>query len=374
MNLQRLSTAPSCSSECRSNQRSVPISRTRNVIAPAVNHVSSESVNKRNTVASLLALSLLGTSSPAKATEGFLRSTGARGILPDEEEKLLRLRQEIEGEARRALEDERAKYERESRLTQEGKLCGTPFGIDVVGITEALAIIGALVGGVVARQRKEELEKLNEQLRKINLQLRQQARAGTIYAPGLTYAPPQMAGGDSPATSRGSSVRAAAGAATRTTVVMAPTATAPVAAPAAAPISSATVLSMEEEDMSQDQVACRDALRAGKRLLKEKNGAASMVRFEKALMLSKALSDRVQERRANRGLAAAARLQGQNRTAIKHLERVLDISREMAEYTGDADAYGTIADCYTDMGEFEKAAQYYDKYISCMNSADGRPV
>jgi hypothetical protein len=67
---------------------------------------------------------------------------------------------------------------------QEGKLCGTPFGIDVVGITEALAIIGALVGGVVARQRKEELEKLNEQLRKINLQLRQQARAGTIYAPG----------------------------------------------------------------------------------------------------------------------------------------------------------------------------------------------
>lgn len=29
--------------------------------------------------------------------------------------------------------------------------------------------------------------------------------------------------------------------------------------------------------------------------------------------------------------------------------------------TGDADAYGTIADCYTDMGEFEKAAQFYDK-------------
>lgn len=32
---------------------------------------------------------------------------------------------------------------------------------------------------------------------------------------------------------------------------------------------------------------------AGKRLLKEKNGAAAMVRFEKALMLSKALADRV---------------------------------------------------------------------------------
>ncbi len=73
------------------------------------------------------------------------------------------------------------------RLTphsQEGKLCATPFGIDVVGITEVVAVAGALVGGLLARQRKEELGKLNEQLRKINVQLRQQARAGTIYAPG----------------------------------------------------------------------------------------------------------------------------------------------------------------------------------------------
>lgn len=44
----------------------------------------------------------------------------------------------------------------------------------------------------------------------------------------------------------------------------------------------------------------------------------------------------VQERRATRGLAAAARLQGQFRPAIKYLERVLDISREMGEYTGES--------------------------------------
>ncbi len=35
-----------------------------------------------------------------------------------------------------------------------------------------------------------------------------------------------------------------------------------------------------------------------------------------------------------RGLAASARLQGQYRAAIKHLERVLEISRDMREYTG----------------------------------------
>lgn len=125
---------------------------------------------------------------------------------------------------------------------------------------------------------------------------------------------------------------------------------------------------MDEGDgESPDQVACREALRAGKRLLKERNGPGSLVRFEKALMLSKAVGDKVQERRAMRGLAAASRLQGQQRTAIKHLERVLEISQEMREYTGDADAYGTIADCYADMGEFEKAALWYDKYIERMN-------
>lgn len=102
-------------------------------------------------------------------------------------------------------------------------------------------------------------------------------------------------------------------------------------------------------------------------MLKEGNGAAAMVRFEKALMLSKALKDKVQERRAMRGLAASSRLQGQYKTAIGHLERVLEISKEMKEYTGDADAYGTIADCYTDLGDLEKAAAFYDRYIDAMN-------
>jgi hypothetical protein len=69
-------------------------------------------------------------------------------------------------------------------LLQIGKLCATPFGVDIVGITEFVGLVGALVGGITARQRKAELERLNEQLRKINMSLRQQARAGTVYAPG----------------------------------------------------------------------------------------------------------------------------------------------------------------------------------------------
>jgi tetratricopeptide (TPR) repeat protein len=73
------------------------------------------------------------------------------------------------------------------------------------------------------------------------------------------------------------------------------------------------------------------------------------------------------------GAGAPRPKQGQYRAAIKHLERVLEISKEMAEFTGDADAYGSIADCYTELGDFESAAAFYDRYINVMD-ADGTPV
>ncbi|EFJ51373.1 hypothetical protein VOLCADRAFT_87597 [Volvox carteri f. nagariensis] len=336
---------------------------------------------RRQIVGGVVSLGLTIATAPAMA-EAFLSSTGARGLLAEEEEKLYKLRIEKETVAREQLLAERQKLEEEVKQTQAGKLCATPFGVDVVGITELVALIGALVGGITARRRKEEVERLNEQLRSINLSLRQQARAGTVYAPGLSYAPPATRSGlvtiPSPPPPASPAPAAAASVAAVTVAVAAPPAAptpAPVAAPAvpstsASPSSSAavnTLFSMEEEELSSDQIQCKEALRAGKRLLKEKNGAAAMVRFEKALMLSKALADKVQERRAQRGLAASCRLTHQYRQAIKHLERVLEISREIGEYTGDADAYGTMADCYTDMGEFEKAAVYYDKYIERMN-------
>lgn len=44
------------------------------------------------------------------------------------------------------------------------------------------------VSGILARQRKVELEKINAQLRQINVNLRRQSRLET-YAPNLTYAP-----------------------------------------------------------------------------------------------------------------------------------------------------------------------------------------
>lgn len=168
------------------------------------------------------------------------------------------------------------------RKTQGNNLCATPFGIDVVGISQTAALIGAIVGGVSARNRKNEVERLNEQLRRINNSLRQQARSGTVYAPGLTYAPvtgaatPAAAAVNStPMADAASSKRAAAPVAS--IAMLEPPASPSSNATAASPRSSATILSMDEDELSAEQLQCKEALRAGKRLLKEKSGAAAMV-------------------------------------------------------------------------------------------------
>jgi len=43
---------------------------------------------------------------------------------------------------------------------------------------------------------------------------------------------------------------------------------------------------------------------------------------------------------------------------------VLAISEREGEDSGNTEAFGAIADCYTELGELEKAGQYYDKYIA----------
>lgn len=314
------------------------------------------------------------------ASSPFLKSTGGRGPLEEVEAELFELRELEEAKAREELVAAYNSFEEEAKRSQGDKFCATPYGIDVVGITEFVALTGALVGGVSARRRKEELERLNEQLRTINTQLRQQARAGTLFAPGLTYVPP---GGGAAAPAANGAAPPAPAAATKlslpsVTVRPAPSSKLPASAPkpaapaaeaaAAAAVPAVGLVSIDDEDLRPEVKQCQAALREGKKLLKDSASGPAMVRFEKALMLAKSMGDRVRERRAVRGLAAASRLSGQSRAAIKYLERVLEISEETGDHVGDADAYGVIADIYTDIGEFEKAAEFYDKYIGRMNT------
>jgi tetratricopeptide (TPR) repeat protein len=160
--------------------------------------------------------------------------------------------------------------------------------------------------------------------------LREQARSGITYAPGLTYAPVQRK------------------------------AVTPVVESAVTPVGRPTVVANEDVDQA------RAALREGKRLLRvepEPRPGPAMVQFKKALMLTRMQGDRILERRAMRGLAAAKRLQGDIKGSVADFKAVLVISEDIQEHTGDTDALGTIADLLTEIGDIEEAGKYYDRYL-----------
>ena len=61
---------------------------------------------------------------------------------------------------------------------------------------------------------------------------------------------------------------------------------------------------------------------------------------------------------------ASLQRQGKYREAIKYHSMVLAISEREGEQSGNTEAFGAIADCYTELGDLEKAAYFYDKYIA----------
>ncbi|PPD74216.1 hypothetical protein GOBAR_DD28868 [Gossypium barbadense] len=135
-----------------------------------------------------------------------------------------------------------------------------------------------LIGnGLLARQRKEELQRVKEQLRQINVALRRQAKIES-YAPSLSYVP--------------------------------------------------------------------------------------IGEFKTALELAKSLKDPIEEKKAARGLGTSLKRQGKYQEAIKYHSMVLVISDREGEDSGNTEAYGAIADYYTELGDLEKAGILYDKYIA----------
>lgn len=183
----------------------------------------------------------------------------------------------------------------------------------------AVALIGATVGGLVARQRKGELQRLNNQLRQINAALRRQAKIES-YAPSLSYAP---IGGK---------------------------------------IAEDEVI---VDSRKHDLIA---QLKSGKNLLRNQNPEKAFVEFKAALDLAQDLNDPVEEKKAARGLGASLQRQGKYKEAINYHSLVLAISERVGESSGNTEAYGAIADCYTELGDLEKAATFYDKYIATMES------
>lgn len=67
---------------------------------------------------------------------------------------------------------------------------------------------------------------------------------------------------------------------------------------------------------------------------------------------------------------ASLQRQGKYREAIKYHNMVLGISKRVGDLSGNTEAYGAIADCYTELGELEKAGKFYDKYIARLEDWD----
>ncbi|XP_074268248.1 protein FLUORESCENT IN BLUE LIGHT, chloroplastic-like isoform X2 [Silene latifolia] len=179
-----------------------------------------------------------------------------------------------------------------------------------------VSLVGAIVGGLLARQRKGELLRLNEQLRQINAALRRQAKIES-YAPALSYAP--------------------------------------VGARA-----------MEEAEVIVDPKKEKliSHLKTGKNYLRNLDPEKAFTEFKIALELAQDLKDPIEEKKAARGIGASLQRQGKYAEAIKYHKLVLAISKRAKETSGNTEAYGAIADCYTELGDLENAGKFYDKYIA----------
>ncbi|KAL8517300.1 hypothetical protein ACS0TY_015510 [Phlomoides rotata] len=181
------------------------------------------------------------------------------------------------------------------------------------------SLIGATVGGLLARQRRGELQRLNEQLRQINSALRRQAKIES-YAPSLSYVPV--------------SGRIA---------------------------ENEVIVDSRKHDLISH-------LKNGKNFLRNQNPEKAFSEFKIALELAQNLKDPIEEKKAARGLGASLQRQSKYRDAIKYHSMVLEISQREGEESGSTEAYGAIADCYTELGDLERAAKYYDQYISRLQS------
>jgi len=185
------------------------------------------------------------------------------------------------------------------------------------------ALAGATVGGTLARKRRNEIGQLNKQLQEANKQLRLERRR------------------------RNKELRDA---------------------------------SLPRE-LSEPYITLLEYLRAGKRLLRQEDSEGATRHFKHALDRIEADSARQdtgtlgytpdrERKKALRGLAAAKRLDGDPNGALWYYGRVLELSEALGDHTGDADVYGAMADMHTELGEYDKAGEYYDKLINSMELPD----
>lgn len=190
-----------------------------------------------------------------------------------------------------------------------------------VFVGQWVALVGAAVGGWTARQRSMEVEDLNAKIVETNRSMRKQMNRDVEC--GL-------------------------------------------------PLSEAQLSEDTGEECESLQL-----LKQGKRQLKERKAVEARASFDSALASIEHEAEKLDEpwraeRKARRGLGAAYLQMKDFPEAETNLLRVVELCEhnltDGSERPELADAYGVLADMYTEWGRLDQAAEIYDKMILEMSS------
>lgn len=188
--------------------------------------------------------------------------------------------------------------------------------VEYLVLGQFIGFIGSSVSGYLARKRKAELEELNNRLLQVTKELRKQTRA---QRKKLKTAAPH-----------------------------------------------------KDDRQDQKKAEVLSLLKRGKQALSEKNGTLARDSFQTALDKMKDTGVELEspwraQRKAFRGLGAAYEELGEHTMALQYMKEVVRLSESNQDHVGLGDAYGVIADIFTEQGNFEEAAKYYDLYIAQMD-------
>ena len=193
---------------------------------------------------------------------------------------------------------------------------------------QAIGFAGAFVGGLEAKKRAEEITRLNKSLLEVNGKIKKELRREKqSKTPGMD-------------------------------------------------------MSIDPRDGDPYVEKILTLLRSGKAMLKLEESKEKLEealgKFEEAHALIIAESGKQKlnvpwkaERKALKGIAAAASRLGYTAKSLEMTKKVLDLAlvhKDMAEIT---DNYGKIADLYTELDQLESAHTYYDLYFNALDNEYG---
>ena len=215
-------------------------------------------------------------------------------------------------------------------------------------LLEAAALIGAIVTGILARQRRQELEATNKKLRTINQELRRRQEASSP---------------DEDLSGYRTSLERSLGA---------PSAAHPVETYGTLQVSLARARRQVEQGIKEVKGILHSNTSSTTTTTTTTNTAMHVFQvLDEILQTSRDIKDARAERAVMRLRARALYQTGNLTESLSALERVLELSAAVGEGggEGDVDTLGAMGDILAEMGNFEAAGKYYDLTIDAMSAS-----